>query len=41
VRNARTGQVLVVQEVPERLLAMMLEGGVYPLLAAQGLIASA
>ena len=41
VRNARTGQVLAVQEVPARLLEMMLGGGVYPLLAAQGLIASA
>ena len=41
VRNPRTGQTLSVQEVPARLLEMMLQGGVYPLLAAQGLIASA
>ncbi len=41
VRNPRTGQTLPVLEVPARLLEMMLQGGVYPLLAAQGLIASA
>ena len=40
VRNPRTGRTLAVQEVPPRLLEMMLQGGVYPLLAAQGLIAS-
>jgi 3-isopropylmalate/(R)-2-methylmalate dehydratase small subunit len=41
VRNARTAEVLAVQEVPAQLLEMMLQGGIYPLLAAQGLIASA
>jgi 3-isopropylmalate/(R)-2-methylmalate dehydratase small subunit len=41
VRNPRTDRTLPVQEVPARLLDMMLQGGVYPLLAAQGLIAPA
>jgi 3-isopropylmalate/(R)-2-methylmalate dehydratase small subunit len=40
-RNPRTGQTLKVLEVPAQLLAMMQGGGIYPLLAAQGLIASA
>jgi 3-isopropylmalate/(R)-2-methylmalate dehydratase small subunit len=41
VRNARSGEVLRVLEVPARLLALMLGGGIYPVLAAQGLIAEA
>jgi 3-isopropylmalate/(R)-2-methylmalate dehydratase small subunit len=41
VRNPRTAQTLPVQVVPAQLLEMMLQGGIYPLLAAQGLIASA
>lgn len=40
-RNARTGQILKVLEVPPQLLEMMRTGGIYPMLAAQGLIASA
>ena len=39
VRNPRTGQTLQVQPVPEQLLAMMLGGGVYPVLEREGLIA--
>lgn len=41
VRNPRTAQTLPVQVVPPQLLEMMLGGGIYPLLAAQGLIATA
>lgn len=41
VRNPRTGQALAVTRVPDQLLAMMLGGGVYPVLAREGLIASA
>ena len=40
VRNPRTGQTLKVQPVPEQLLAMMLGGGMYPVLEREGLIAS-
>jgi 3-isopropylmalate/(R)-2-methylmalate dehydratase small subunit len=40
VRNPRTGQMLKVLPVPEQLLAMMLGGGVYPVLEREGLIAS-
>ena len=39
VRNARTEQVLAVTPVPAQLLAMMLGGGVYPVLEREGLIA--
>jgi 3-isopropylmalate/(R)-2-methylmalate dehydratase small subunit len=40
VRNPRTGHSLKVSPVPAQLLAMMLEGGVYPVLEREGLIAS-
>jgi 3-isopropylmalate/(R)-2-methylmalate dehydratase small subunit len=40
LRNRDTGAVLRVAPVPERLLALMTGGGIYPLLEAQGLIAS-
>ena len=40
VRNPRTGQALQVSPVPEQLLAMMLGGGIYPVLEREGLIAS-
>jgi 3-isopropylmalate/(R)-2-methylmalate dehydratase small subunit len=39
VRNPRTGDVLQVTPVPQRLLSMMLGGGVYPVLEREGLIA--
>jgi 3-isopropylmalate/(R)-2-methylmalate dehydratase small subunit len=39
VRNPRTDQMLKVSPVPQQLLAMMLGGGVYPVLEQQGLIA--
>ena len=39
VRNPRTGQTLKVQPVPEQLLAMMMGGGIYPVLERDGLIA--
>jgi 3-isopropylmalate/(R)-2-methylmalate dehydratase small subunit len=39
VRNARTGKTLEVTAVPEQLLAMMLGGGIYPVLEREGLIA--
>jgi 3-isopropylmalate/(R)-2-methylmalate dehydratase small subunit len=39
VSNARTGQRLEVVPVPERLLTLMLGGGVYPVLEREGLIA--
>jgi len=38
-RNPRTGQALKVSPVPQQLLAMMLGGGVYPILEREGLIA--
>ena len=38
-RNPRTGQTLAVSPVPKQLLAMMLGGGVYPVLEREGLIA--
>lgn len=41
VRNARTGAVLAVTPVPSQLLTIMRGGGIYPLMAAQGLIVSA
>ena len=41
VRNARTGAVLAVTPVPSALLAIMQGGGIYPLMVAKGLIASA
>jgi len=41
VRNARTGAVLAVTPVPSELLAIMQGGGIYPLMVAKGLIASA
>jgi 3-isopropylmalate/(R)-2-methylmalate dehydratase small subunit len=40
LRNRETGAVLPVAPVPERLLALMTGGGIYPLLEAQGLTAS-
>jgi 3-isopropylmalate/(R)-2-methylmalate dehydratase small subunit len=39
VRRLRTGQTLKVSPVPEQLLAMMLGGGIYPVLEREGLIA--
>ena len=39
VRNRDTGAVLQRSPVPERLLALMTGGGIYPLLEAEGLIA--
>src|SRR3954452_5052621 len=39
VRNRDTGAVLHVSPVPERLLALMTGGGIYPRLEAEGLIA--
>lgn len=39
VRNPRTAHSLQVSPVPEQLLAMMLGGGVYPVLQREGLIA--
>ncbi|MGE5147226.1 MAG: 3-isopropylmalate dehydratase [Candidatus Eiseniibacteriota bacterium] len=39
VRNRDSGAVLSANPVPERLLALMQGGGIYPLLEAQGLIA--
>jgi 3-isopropylmalate/(R)-2-methylmalate dehydratase small subunit len=39
VRNPRTNQTLNVLPVPEQLLAMMLGGGIYPVLEREGLIA--
>ncbi|GAA4340855.1 3-isopropylmalate dehydratase small subunit [Pigmentiphaga soli] len=39
VRNARTGAVLHPARVPAKFLAMMREGGIYPMLEAEGLIA--
>ena len=40
VRNPRSGQTLAVSPVPEQLLAMMLGGGIYPVLEREGLIAA-
>jgi len=40
VRNARSGQTMKVAAVPQQLLTMMLGGGIYPVLAREGLIAS-
>ena len=39
VKNLATGAVLKAQPVPEHLLAMMQNGGLYPLLEKQGYIA--
>ena len=39
VRNPRTDQSLTVSKVPQQLLAMMLGGGIYPVLEREGLIA--
>jgi 3-isopropylmalate/(R)-2-methylmalate dehydratase small subunit len=39
VRNRDTGAVLHAKPVPERLLALMNSGGIFPLLEAEGLIA--
>jgi hypothetical protein len=39
VRNPRTGHSLQVSPVPAQLLAMMLGGGIYPVLEREGLIA--
>ena len=39
VKNRATGKVLHAQPVPENLLAMMIGGGIYPVLEKQGLIA--
>jgi 3-isopropylmalate/(R)-2-methylmalate dehydratase small subunit len=38
-RNPRTGQTLGVLPVPPQLLSMMLDGGIYPVLEREGLIA--
>ena len=40
VRNPRSSQVLKVSPVPPQLLAMMLGGGIYPVLQREGLIAA-
>jgi 3-isopropylmalate/(R)-2-methylmalate dehydratase small subunit len=40
VRNARTGGSLKPLPIPERLLSLMLGGGIYPLMEKEGLIAS-
>lgn len=39
VRNCETGAVLRATPVAERLLSLMMSGGIYPLLESQGLIA--
>ena len=39
VRNARTGAVLTPLPIPERLLALMQGGGIYPAMEKEGLIA--
>ena len=39
VRNPRTSRALPVSPVPEQLLAMMVGGGIYPVLEREGLIA--
>jgi 3-isopropylmalate/(R)-2-methylmalate dehydratase small subunit len=39
VRNARSGAVLTPPAIPERLLALMRGGGIYPLMEQEGLIA--
>lgn len=39
VRNARTGATLKPLSIPERLLALMQGGGIYPVLERQGFIA--
>ncbi|MGE3935638.1 MAG: hypothetical protein AB7F67_20420 [Rhodospirillaceae bacterium] len=39
VRNPRTGALLKPQPVPERLLALMQGGGIFPLMEKEGLIA--
>ena len=39
VRNRETGKVLKALPIPENLLALMLGGGIYPVLEKQGLIA--
>jgi 3-isopropylmalate/(R)-2-methylmalate dehydratase small subunit len=39
-RNPRTGQTLPVSSVPKQLLAMMVGGGIYPVLEREGLIAA-
>ena len=39
VRNLETGRVLPIAPVPDRLLALMLHGGVFPLLENEGLVA--
>jgi len=38
-RNRDTGQVLTVTPVPEQLLSLMLQGGIYPYLEKQGVLA--
>lgn len=39
VRNRETGAVLAARPIPENLLALMQNGGIFPLLERQGLIA--
>jgi 3-isopropylmalate/(R)-2-methylmalate dehydratase small subunit len=39
VRNRDSGAVLRAKPIPERLLTLMIGGGIYPVLEAQGLIA--
>ena len=41
VRNARSNAVLAVTPVPAQLLALMQDGGLYPVMEARGLIARA
>ena len=39
-RNSHAGLTLTVSQVPQQLLAMMLGGGIYPVLEREGLIAA-
>jgi hypothetical protein len=41
VRNRETGAVFQARAVPDNLLKLMQEGGIFPLLERQGLIAPA
>lgn len=40
VRNRETGQILSIPSIPPQLLTLMLDGGIFPYLEAQGLIRS-
>ena len=41
MRNGRTGAVLKPSPIPERLLALMRGGGIFPLMEKEGLISAA